>query len=468
MQVELTSAGLRIGDIARVAQDRELLTVATEVSDRVTSGAAIADRVAGQRPVYGRSTGVGGNRSVPVQDPDGQLARVLRSHATSLGPPRSATRVRAMVAVRIGQVAAGGSGLSRAAFEGLVDMLNADALPPVLERGSIGTGDLSALAAVGVALLDHPDGPRVRPGDALALISSNAAAIGDAALAIHGLETLARAAVPVASLTLRAVHGSVEPFGPAVERATPFPGARRVCNAMRQVLDDDGYADPPARIQDPFGLRAMPQGHGVLLDALDRAAHVVYEMANAPSENPVFDEHAGVTHHGAFHAAYLAHAAEGLLGALVQAAQLGLGRTTMLASPELTGAAAFLADGTPGASGTMLVELVAGSALARLRSLAAPAGGATITLSRGLEDDASFASVSAIGALDAVDVYRDLLAAELLTAARALTLTGRLPPWSQLATMQPGLARPEDRDLTADLQAATHLVPDLAHRLRAR
>ena len=464
--MELTPAGLRIGDIARIAMDHESLTVTEEVGNRVTAGAAIADRLSAHRPVYGRSTGVGGNRSVPVQDPDGQLARVLRSHATSLGPPRAAVRVRAMVAVRIGQLAAGGSGLSRVAFDGLLELLDTDTLPSVLERGSIGTGDLSALATVGISLLDHPAGPRVRPGDALALISSNAAAIGDAALAIHRLGTLARAAVPIASLALRAVYGNIEAFGPAVERATPFPGARRVCIAMRQLVDDDGYADPPARIQDPFGLRAMPQAHGVLLDALDRAAHVVQAMANAPSENPVFDERTGVTHHGAFHAAYLAQAMEGLLGALVQAAQLGLGRTTMLASPELTGATAFLADGTPGASGTMLVELVAASALARLRSLPTAAGGGSVTVSRGLEDDASFASVVGVDALEAPDAYRDLLAAELLTAARALTLTGRLPSWSQLLPMQQGLARSEDRDLTTDLQRASGVVPDLVHRLR--
>ena len=466
--MELTSAGLRIDDIVRIAVDRELLSVTIDIGRQVDEGAALAARLADQRPVYGRSTGVGGNRSVPVQDPDGQLARVLRSHATSLGAPRAASRVRAMVAVRLAQLAAGGSGLSRTAFDGLLERLNTDTLPTVLERGSIGTGDLSALATVGVSLLDDPAGPRVRPGDALALISSNAAAIGDAALAIHRLDALARAAVPVASLTLRAVRGSVEPFGPAVERATPFPGARRVCAGLRQVLEDDGYADPPARIQDPFGLRAMPQGHGVLLDALDRASDVVHAMANAPSENPVFGERTGVTHHGAFHAAYLAHAMEGLLGALVQSAQLGLGRTTMLANPELTGTTAFLADGTPGASGTMLVELVAASSLARLRACAVPASSATVTLSRGLEDDASFASVSAAGALEAADAYRDLLAAEFFTAARALTLTGRLPAWPQLQPLHAGLARPEDRDLTEDLRTAVQVVPDLAQRLRSR
>lgn len=463
--MELTRHGMSLDDLGRIAVERESVTVAAEVVDRVAAGAAAAQRLAGQRPVYGRSTGVGANRSVAVQDADGQLHRVLRSHATSLGEPREPVRVRAMVAVRIAQLARGGSGLSPVAFDGLVDGLNRDGLPMVLEGGSIGTGDLTALATIGVWLLDDPDGPRVRPGDALALISSNAAVLGDAALGMRGLHPLAAAALPIASLTLRAIRGNVEAFGPAVEDATPFPGAVQVCRRMRQLLADDGYDEQAARIQDPFGLRAMPQGHGVLFDALERAGSVVQAMVNAPSENPVFDEQHGVTHHGAFHAAYLAHAVESLLGALVQAAQLGMGRIVVLASPDLTGVPAFLADGTPGASGTMGVEFVAAAALARLRALATSASTGTVTISRGLEDHASFASVSVGNLLSAVDAYRELLACELFTAARALQLADRLPTWPELGPLRPGLGQVADRDLSPDLRTAADTVSGLVSRL---
>lgn len=462
--MQLTADGLSIEDVVRVAVDRLPLTLTTEASDAVCAGAARAHTLAEQRPIYGRSTGVGANRSVPVDDSDRQLERLLRSHSTSLGAPRAAVRVRALVAVRIVQLALGGSGVSITAVNGLVDGLNADLLPVVLEGGSIGTGDLTALAAIGTWLLDHPSGPRVLPGDGLPLISSNAGVLGDAALAVTGLRRLARAAVRVASLSVRAVRGNLEAFGPAVERATPFPGARAVCQGMRQCLDLDGYVDRPARIQDPFGVRAMPQGHGVFLDALDRAAQVVEAMINAPSENPVFDEQNGVTHHGAFHAAYLAHAMDALLLSLVQAAQLGMGRITMLASPDLTGAPAFLADATPGASGTMGLEFVAASALARVRSLATPAGGNTVTVSRGLEEDASFASLSARNALDVIYAYQDLLACELVAAARALAIGRRLPPWPELRPMGAGLADIADRDLTPDLQLAAVIVPQLVGR----
>ena len=45
-------------------------------------------------------------------------------------------------------------------------------------------------------------------------------------------------------------------------------------------------APPAPRIQDPFGLRTLPQVHGALLDALERLNTVVGRLANAPSENP--------------------------------------------------------------------------------------------------------------------------------------------------------------------------------------
>ena len=84
--------------------------------------------------------------------------------------------------------------------DGLAAMIAADALPEVREHGSIGTGDLTALATTALALMG--DAPTTRPlpsrtvfgaHDALPFISSNAAAIGDAALACIDLQVLARA-----------------------------------------------------------------------------------------------------------------------------------------------------------------------------------------------------------------------------------------------------------------------------------
>jgi histidine ammonia-lyase len=82
----------------------------------------------------------------------------------------------------------------------------------------------------------------------------------------------------------------------------------------------------------------------------------------------------------------------------------------------------------------------------------------TVTLSRGVEEDASFASHGARQALTAVDDYRTVLACELVAAVRALRLRGaRLDDLFDDLTLEMA-----DRDLTADIAASAGLLPQLA------
>ena len=131
-----------------------------------------------------------------------------------------------------------------------------------------------------------------------------------------------------------------------------------------------------------------------------------------------------MAHHGAFHAAYLVQSLDSLVLAVAQSAQLSLARLTMLAEPAYTGLHPFLGDGTPAASGVMIVEYSAASALAELRALATPAGIQAVTLSRGVEEDASFATLAARQALEAVSRFRAVLAAELVASLRCLRMQG--------------------------------------------
>jgi histidine ammonia-lyase len=469
----VTGDRLTTADVVEVAHRRASVTLGPDVRPRVAASFRFAAEVAATRPIYGRSTGVGANRAVLVTDPDEQALRLLRSHATSAGPHRSAERVRAMLLVRLNQLAAGGNGIDPAIVSGLLAMLEADALPPVREWGGIGTGDLTALATTALALLGElaTSGPVPQPlrfgsGDALTFLSSNAATLGDTFLALGELERLGRAALVIAALSWTAIRGNAEAFSPAVETATPFAGSRWVCRSMRALIGDL----PAARIQDPYGLRTMPQLHGVLADALAHTEGVAVTMAAAASENPALSPEYGVAHHGAFHAAYLGQTLDGLLLALAQAGQAGLGRLTMLAEPDLTGAPPFVSDGTPGASGTMIVEYAAGAALAELRALAAPVGLQGIVLSRGLEDDASFASLAARQALDSIAPLRVLLAAELLTAVRAIApdagISPVLAPVVAAATAAaPTVVDRGDRDLTGELESLARIVADLPGHL---
>src|SRR5207253_9841684 len=103
---------------------------------------------------------------------------------------------------------------------------------------------------------------------------------------------------------------------------------------------------------------------------LARLDATIAAMVNAPSENPVLLPDVGLAHHGGFHATYLAQALDAAAIAVAASGQLVLARLTMLSEPALTGQPAFLGDGTPGASGEMVVEYVGAAALGRLHAVA--------------------------------------------------------------------------------------------------
>ena len=475
--IDIDGEHLTSAHIMALAERRDTCAVTSEAWQRVGRSRAFAERISAERPVYGRSTGVGANRLIGIEDAaaHAQALALLRSHASSAGRARSAERVRAMLVVRLNQLAAGGSGASEAVLEGLATMLAADALPQVRELGGIGTGDLTALATTALALMGEAPTTRPLPSftqfgqhDALPFISSNAATIADAALACVRLRDLVHAYVIVAAMTFMAIRGNAEAFAEVVDRVTPFQGSRQVTRWMRGLVAD---APPPARIQDPFGLRTLPQTLGPAIDTLAVLDDVVGKLANAPSENPVLWGHPdGATgelaHHGGFHAAYLTTALDTAVITVAQSAKLILARLTALGDPEFTGLPAFLGDGTAGASGTMILEYVGASALGALRAAATPAGLQTVVLSLGVEEDASFASLAAGQALDAVPHLSALLACELVAVVRALRLAGTSPARGTLARALDLCAElPEqvaDRDLSPDIEIAEKLLPELA------
>jgi histidine ammonia-lyase len=465
--IVLDGASLTAADVALIAAGDADVRLASEARD--AAGRAHAQSMAVTRPVYGRTTGVGGNRLIPLDDApadedfDPALA-LLRSHASSSGLLRAPERVRATLAVRLNQLAAGGSGIDPAVLDGLLDMLRCDALPPVREYGGVGTGDLPALATTALALLGEiptslPLGRAVSLGisDALPLLSSNAATIADAAIALSRLQGLGNAAMAIAAATFVGAAGNGEAFSRAVEDVTPFDGAQRVCRTMRRLT---AGAPAAARIQDPFALRALPQVHGPLLDALTSLTDVVAKLANAPAENPVYRPGFDVVHHGGFHVAYLAQSLDSTRLAVAEAAQLSLARLSLLCAPENTGLPAFLADGRPGASGVMVVEYVTASALAELRAAATPAALQTVTLSNGVEEDASFASLAARQALATAEAFRGVLTGELLAAVRCLRMKELAPPplLGLLAACSGFGTSLADRDLTADLRLAEDVL----------
>src|SRR5262249_12450331 len=388
---------------------------------------------------------------------------------------------RAMLVVRANQIAAGGSGVDPGVLEPLLDGVNAGLWVPVRGYGAIGTGDLTALAVAALCRLGERDwmpplgqasSPIAQPRfplastDALGFLSSNAATIGEAALACSDLEGLLRAAVVIAALSHCAVTASVEPYAAPVHEARRYPGQRAVAAMLRELLGTD--RGPSPRIQDPYGYRALPQVHGPAVDAVMSAASAVTAELTSAAETPLVDAAGGpLWHNGNFHTAYIGLALDAVRAALFQTAALSAVRLGTLVEPAFTGLSPFLATDPPPSSGILILEYVAHSAIADIRRLAAPAALASAVLSRGVEEHAGFSTQSARATTEVVDAYRIVLGCELVAAVRALRLhadraggRGLAAAFELADAVLP--ASTADRPLDSDLTAAQGLLAGLA------
>ncbi|WP_405591450.1 aromatic amino acid ammonia-lyase [Streptomyces sp. NBC_01190] len=498
--VVLDGAGLDADAVARLADHRAVPIAPPEAAARAEHSWHTARELAAAGRMYGRDTGVGANRMVFLSEEDrvGQDLRLLRSHAGGVGALLPTRQVRAMLAVRANQVLAGGSGLQPAMAQALIEALRLGVHPAVNEFGAVGTGDLTALAQTGLTVIgERPwlsdegvlrpagaDGPAAEGGaalavpapvvpahgDALALMSSNALTLGQAALVCHDIDILLRASHAVAALSLAAVAGSMEAYAAPVHAVRPYPGVVHAAAEVRRLL---GAPERPRatgrRIQDPFGFRAFPQAHGPALEAATALRSILAVEINCPSENPLISDDGpdgapAAYHHGGFFAAPLALALDQLCLAVLQTGQLAAARLSAFGDPDITGLRSFLAEGPAGSSGMMILEYSANSALAEIRACAMPASSGHTVLSRGLEEAASFASQGVRQAIRAVDAYRLVLACELVAAVRALRQHPAPPPAAPVFAVLDGGLSPlaEDRPLSADVAAAADLLPTLA------
>lgn len=473
---------LSCAQVAAVARGGSPVMLHENGRNRAARANELAERIVGIRPVYGRTTGVGANRiEIVAQDQQGHGLRLLRSHASGAGPLEPPERVRALMVVRLNQLAAGGSGVAPELLDALEAALGSGAVPAIHQLGAIGTGDLCALAELGLALcgeLEWRSGtaPTVAlsSSDALALISSNAATIGEAVLAHHDLTVLMSAAEVVAGLSFMALGGAAEAYGAPVHSARAHPGQVLVAQRMRELLGLGATSRVGRRLQDPFALRAVPQVHGTAVDALARLGTVLEVEINSRAENPLIDVGtADAWHNANFHTGYLAHALDSARAAVYPVAELSAARLGDLVDPDFTGLPAFLAHGPPGSSGVMALEYVAQDGVVSLRHTTLPATLGSAVISRGLEDHASFSTHAARLATTAVPALRTVLAAELVTAVRALAMQDGVatdhPLGAAYAWAREVLdLRVLDRPLSDDVEAAGGLLDGYGRQLEER
>lgn len=485
----------RVVEVARMRAEARL---GSEARERNAAAAQLVHRLTERGELlYGVSTGVGVLRSHPsAREGCGDFQwRLLRSHAGGGGPPLIAEVVRAAMAVRVNQIGAGGAGVCDELLDALIAALRAGVTPFAREVGSLGTGDLTVLAGIGVALGGEGDcwvGEEVVPAsaalaahgltpvhyrlrDGIAFMSSNAVSIGQASLVLTDAQRLLESALGVAALSYEATGADLAVLDPRVHAARPHAGQVEVARRLRDRLGD---WPPPERagvhgIHDAFVFRCVPQVEGALLDALSRLAEVLAVELNTAGENALMLPRDGVAlPNGNFHAGVLTLALDGLRGAMAQSASLVAARTGALLDSAVTGLSAQLADDPGPDSGAMILEYTAHAAAAEVRSLAAPTASQTTSVQSGVESHASFAGHSARRASEAVGHMALAVSAELVLAVRALRMRGVRPRGAGVRALYDAAAERldpdlQDRPLSGDLEAARRLLFEDAVWLQA-
>lgn len=455
---------------------------------------AVRELVAQHAAVYGINTGFGKLAQTRIADADlAQLqTNLVLSHSAGVGRPLSPPVVRLMLLLKAASLAHGVSGVRMEVITALLALLNADVLPVVPEKGSVGaSGDLAPLAhlagvliGVGEAFVNGERVPAVQalahaglaplalgPKEGLALLNGTQAST---ALAIHAVQRLRRvfdAAVAIGAMTVDAAKGSDTPFDDRIHAVRGQRGQREVAARYRDWLAGSALRASHLtcdRVQDPYCLRCQPQVMGACLDQIEHAWGILLVEANGVSDNPLVFADPDPTKHqalsgGNFHAEPVAFAADNLALAIAEIGALAERRTAMLMDPVLSGLPAFLIEHGGLNSGFMIAQVTSAALASENKSLAHPASVDSLPTSANQEDHVSMATFAARRLHAMLDNTAGVVAIEWLCAAQAIEFHRPLRSSSAiealLARLRERVARLSvDRLMAPDIDAAIALV----------
>jgi len=425
-----------------------------------------------QKIVYGVNTGFGqfSDTVISTEKLTRLQENLIRSHAAGMGEPLEKHRTRMLVALRINVLCKGFSGIAMENLEKMRLAFNADCIPVVPKKGTVGaSGDLAPLAHVALGLMGEGkmwtmDAVDSKPtGDAAQILKSQscesmklAAKEGLAlingtqfisALSVEALvraEKLFQAAIIVAAISIEALLGTSAAFDPEIHAARPHVGQNYVATFLRRLLpaplkdpDTNKYAltselktkkgPQYERVQDAYTSRCTPQVYGVAYDTMQFVRRVLTTEINAATDNPmVFTTKQATVSGGNFHGEYPAKMADFLAISIAEVASMSERRIDRMMNPSLNQKSLpmFLVNDGGLNSGFMITHCTAAALVSENKVLLHPASGDSIPTNCGQEDHVSMGGYAARKALDVVTNVEIVVALELYCACQAMDLHG--------------------------------------------
>jgi histidine ammonia-lyase len=490
------------GDVVAVTRDGAAVELTGEALEAIDRARAVVERLAsGRDPAYGISTGFGAlaTRHIPTEMREQLQRSLIRSHAAGSGPEVERDVVRALMLLRLSTLATGHTGVRRETAQLLAAVLSAGITPVVREHGSLGcSGDLAPLAHCALALmgegevrdesgrlLDASDAlaaaglepVRLAAKEGLALINGTDGMLGMLVLAITDLRRVLKTADIAAAMSVEAQMGTDRVFAADLQALRPQVGQGLSAQNLAAVLAGSGVMashreDRVHRVQDAYSLRCSPQVHGAARDTVEHAAVIAERELSSAIDNPVvLAEDGRVESNGNFHGAPIGYVLDFLAIVAADVASISERRSDrFLDRARNHDLPPFLADDPGVDSGLMIAQYTQAAIVSELKRLAVPASVDSIPSSAMQEDHVSMGWSAGRKLRRSVDGLTRVVAIELMTAARALTLrtttgptAGTTPAPATGAVVrlleEHGVGVPgPDRFLSPEIESAVELV----------
>ena len=443
--LEIDAQSLTIEDIIKVARHDYKVVLSREAVENIKRGEEAVKQVIREgKIVYGVTTGFGAfcDKVVSREEVKKLQRNLIISHAIGVGDPFSEETVRAIMLLRINNLASGHCGIRLNTVQTLIDMLNAGVHPYIRQKGSVGaSGDLVPLAHLTLVLIGegqaYYQGQLISGAEAmkkagikpveldakegLALINGTQVMTAIAALTVYDSEVLVKTADIVSAMTIDALKGVVKAFDERINALRPHPGQIKSAANLRNLLKDRDLG-VPEKAQDAYSLRCIPPVHGASRDALEYVRRVVSIECNSVTDNPlVFPDTQEFVSCGNFHGQPIAVAMDLLAISLCEIASISERRIDRLINPmvrqHLPG---FLIEQGGINSGFMITQYTAAALVSENKVLAHPASVDSIPTSANQEDHVSMGTIAARKAAEIKVNVEHVLAIEMLCAGQAI------------------------------------------------
>jgi histidine ammonia-lyase len=415
--------------IKRIQKCRDYLDMKIESSDS---------------PLYGITTGFGSlcNKSISSDELSKLQENLVKSHACSVGEEIPPVIIKLMMLLKAHALSLGHSGVQVITVQRILDLYNNDVMPIVYDRGSLGaSGDLAPLANLFLPLIGAGDvyyqgkkreamsvlqefgwkPVKLMSKEGLALLNGTQFMSANGVYALIKAVEFTKKSDLIATLSLEAFDGLIDPFLDCIQQMRPHPGQIETGERIRKLLKgSELISRKKAHIQDPYSFRCIPQVHGATKDAIRYVSNVILTEINSVTDNPtIFPDEDRIISGGNFHGQPLAIAYDFLANALAELGNISERRVAQLIM-GLRGLPEFLVANPGVNSGFMIPQYAAASMVSQNKMYCYAASSDSIVSSNGQEDHVSMGANAATKLFKILNNLELIYAIELMNAAQGI------------------------------------------------